>query len=291
MSRDLTTFRPRFPWPASVPWKRPCRRTGEGDLSMHAQLQPLQKRTLGQQAFEQLLAFIQSGNFHPGDALPSQHELARSLSVSRPILREAMQRLAAAGVIEIRHGSGCYVTDPIQNGSFDELLGNFTREMTLEVLETRTIVETEIAALAAARASEDDLARMEQALEQIRRLRAQGGLTVSGDADFHRALALASHNRVLTAIWDLLHQPSYIQGIRVQLALPNVVTDDYDNHRLLYEAVRSGDPERARETARVHLGRAHGWAHQIDTLRREIAADGEGDSGTAGQAVGTRNAG
>jgi GntR family transcriptional repressor for pyruvate dehydrogenase complex len=258
---------------------------------MRAQLQPLQKRSLGQQAFEQLLAFIQSGNFHPGDALPSQHELARSLSVSRPILREAMQRLAAAGVIEIRHGSGCYVTSLVENGSFDALLGDFTREMTLEVLETRMIVETEIAALAAARATEDDFDRMKQALEQISRLHALGGLTVSGDSDFHRAIALASHNRVLTAVWDLLRQPMYLQGIRVQLALPDVVTDDYDNHRLLYEAVRSGDPERARETARVHLGRAHGWAHQIDTLRRGITADGEGDRGTGGQAVGTRKAG
>lgn len=242
---------------------------------MQAQLQPLQKRTLGQQAFEHLLAFIQSGNFRPGDALPSQHELARRLSVSRPILREAMQRLAAAGLVEIRHGSGCYVTGLVPNGSFDDLLGNFTREMTLEVLETRMVVETEITALAAARATGDDFERMREALEQIKRLHAQGGLTVAADSDFHRAIALASHNRVLTAVWDLLRQPMYIQGIRVQLALPDVVTDDYENHRILYEAVRSGDPEHARETARVHLGRAHGWADQIEELQQEITANRE----------------
>jgi DNA-binding FadR family transcriptional regulator len=242
---------------------------------MQAQLQPLQKRTLGQQAFEQLLAFVQGGSFRPGDPLPSQHELARRLSVSRPILREAMQRLAAAGVVEIRHGSGCYVAEPPSDGALDALLRDFTHEMALEVLEARMIIDTEIAALAAARATGEDLARMESALAHIRRLRETGSLTVSGDADFHQALARASHNRVLSAIWQLLHQPSYIEGVRVQLALPDVLADDWDNHRALFEAVRSRDPERARATAREHLVSAHGWAHRVDALRREIAASAD----------------
>ncbi len=252
---------------------------------MSLEFRPLNRRTLGQQVFDELLELLQSGQLKPGDALPSQHELARSLSVSRPVLREAMQRLAAAGLVEIRHGSGCYVAQPSHNGSLDVLLASFTREAALEVIETRMIIETEMAALAATRASDRDLRRMEKALASIHRLREQGGLTVPGDVEFHQALAAASHNRVLGALWKQLHQPTYVESVRVQLAMPDVLEDSYDNHRILYDAVRSRDPERARATAREHLERAHGWAQQIDELRRQIRATSTETSGAGGQPI------
>src|SRR5262245_9873088 len=94
-------------------------------MRMQPLLQPLQKRSLAQQAFEQLLAYVQDGSFRPGDPLPSQQELARRLTVSRPVLREAMQRLAAAGLIEIRHGSGCYVAQPRHETVFASLFDRF----------------------------------------------------------------------------------------------------------------------------------------------------------------------
>src|SRR5215217_1831433 len=73
---------------------------GVAGTDMRGELKPVQKRTLTQEAFDQLVAYIQDGTLQPGDALPSQQELARQLSVSRPVLREAMQRLEAAGLIE-----------------------------------------------------------------------------------------------------------------------------------------------------------------------------------------------
>lgn len=239
-------------------------------------LQPLQKRSLAQQAFEQLLAYVQDGTLRPGDALPSQQELARRLSVSRPVLREAMQRLAAAGLIEIRHGSGCYVAQPRHEAVLSSLFDTFTHERALEVLEVRMLIEVEMAALAAMRATPEDISRMEAALERITRLRAAGELTVEGSSEFHRALARASHNTVLDGIAQLLHQSTYLEALRVQLALPDVPAGDYEDHRHLLDVIRLGDPERARIAARRHLEVSHGWERQIGALRGERA---EGSTG------------
>jgi GntR family transcriptional repressor for pyruvate dehydrogenase complex len=254
-------------------------------------LQPLQKRTLAQEAFEELLAYVQDGTLRPGDALPSQQELARQLSVSRPVLREAMQRLVAAGLIEIRHGSGCFVARSQLKTALGPLFETFTHERAVEVLELRMIVEVEMAALAATRATADDFARMEAALESVRHLHARGELTVQGSAEFHRALGQASHNSLLAAIAQLLHQPNYLEALRVQLALPDVPAHDYEDHRELLGVIRRGDPERARSAARRHIEIAHGWEQQIAALRREIrdarrgAADG---LATAVQGAATR---
>ena len=135
---------------------------------MRGELKPVQKRTLTQEAFDQLVTYIQDGELHPGDPLPSQHELARQLSVSRPVLREAMQRLEAAGLIEIRHGSGTYIAQPPAESLFDSIFKNYSYEKALEVLEVRLILEAEAAGLAALRATEEDFARMQAAVDKIR---------------------------------------------------------------------------------------------------------------------------
>ena len=101
---------------------------------MRGELKPVQKRTLTQEAFDQLVSYIQDGTLNPGDALPSQQELARQLSVSRPVLREAMQRLEAAGLIEIRHGSGTYVAQPPVESLLDSIFKNYNYEKALECL-------------------------------------------------------------------------------------------------------------------------------------------------------------
>jgi GntR family transcriptional regulator, transcriptional repressor for pyruvate dehydrogenase complex len=91
---------------------------------------------------------VRNGDFGPGQPLASQHELARSLSVSRPVLREAMQALAAIGVIEIRPGSGCYMRDPHANADVDHWFDIFSHEGIIEVLEARIVEEVELTAMA-----------------------------------------------------------------------------------------------------------------------------------------------
>src|SRR5690349_2206289 len=98
-------------------------------------LRPVERATLAQQVMHHLIEFVSNGALGPGDVLPSQHELARQLGVSRPVLREAMQGLASIGFLEIRPGSGCYVGRP--NASFRdaELFEIATHDAALQAWE------------------------------------------------------------------------------------------------------------------------------------------------------------
>lgn len=238
---------------------------------MRRGLQPVQRRTLTQEAFDQLVTYLQEGPHRPGDALPSQQELADQLGVSRPVLREAMQRLEAAGLVEVRHGSGSYVAHPKAESALEKLLGDFTHEHALDLLEARLIIEAECAALAAVRATDEDFARMQRAIDKIHALSAAGELTVGGADEFHAALTAASHNAVLTAMGQLFQLPNYIQGIRVELALPDLSAHEEESHQKLLEAIRQRDPELARASVREHLERSHGSSRQAAALRKQFA--------------------
>jgi GntR family transcriptional repressor for pyruvate dehydrogenase complex len=233
-------------------------------------LQPVQKRTLTQEAFDQLVAFLEEGSLRPGDALPSQQDLANQLGVSRPVLREAMQRLEAAGLVEIRHGSGSYVAHPPTESLSERFFSHFTHGQAVDLLEARMVIEAECAALAAVRATDEDFAAMQAAVDRIRELADAGELTIDGADAFHEALTAASHNSVLATLGKLFKMPNYIQGIRVELALPDISGEEYDSHYRLLEAIQRRDPDLARARVREHLERSHGTTAQAASLKKQF---------------------
>lgn len=218
------------------------------------------------------MAYLQSGSLKPGDALPSQHELARQLSVSRPVLREAMQGLASVGLIEIRPGSGCYVRDPDAAVNPETLFEVVTHETALDVLDARMVLEVELAALASTRADDADFQQMETILKRLQRAVSRGRPTVQITSEFHRALAQAGHNMTLYRMAEMLARPRTTQGLRVEHALPDISAQEYESHRSLYDAVRSGDPMTARKAMRQHLEIAHGWEDQLTALQQGLVA-------------------
>ncbi len=221
---------------------------------------------------ERLLSFIQSGEIRPGQPLPSQHALAEQLSVSRPILREAMQGLASMGVVEIRPGSGCFVRDPHATTEPEVLFDIFSHNGAIEVLDARMVVEVELASMAAVRATEEDFEEMSEILERLKRSVARGRPTSHITSDFHQALARAGYNRPLYRMAQLLTQARLMQGLRVEHSLPDISAHEYDSHRVLLDAVGSRDPIRARNAMREHLEIAHGWEERINALRQQIGA-------------------
>jgi GntR family transcriptional repressor for pyruvate dehydrogenase complex len=235
-------------------------------------LKPIEKQTLAQTVLDRLLAFIRNGDIKPGQPLPSQHQLASQLSVSRPVLREAMQGLAAMGVIEIRPGSGCYVRDPRATSEPDGMFDIFTHEGALEVLEARMVVEVELAARAAIRALPEDIAEMNEILERLKRAVARGRPTSHITGDFHQTLARAGHNQPLFRMAQMLNQARVVQGLRVEHALPDIAAREYESHRVLVDAVLTGDPEISRAAMREHLEIAHGCEERVNELRLHIEA-------------------
>lgn len=230
------------------------------------QLEPVAKQSLSQAVMQSLITYIKTGPLQPGDALPNQHELARQLGVSRPVLREAMQVLAARGVLTIKPGSGCYVSSALDSPA-ETVLATLIHESALEALEARMVIEVELAGLAAERGRPADFAVIDAILKRLERAVLHQEDTAVITSDFHRELARAGHNAVLFRMSELLSRSRTDQGLRIEHALPDVRAGELESHRKLFDAVHLGGPEVARAAMRKHLELAHGWEEQVAALR------------------------
>ncbi|MEU3271736.1 FadR/GntR family transcriptional regulator [Saccharomonospora sp. NPDC006951] len=202
-----------------------------------------------------LTARIREGLIQPGERLPAEHELVREHGVSRTVVREAISRLQAAGLVHTRHGRGSYVLAQPSTTPFDAgVAGKLTEQGAVELIEFRTAIETESSALAARRRSAAQLGGIREALDTFTGSAGNPAAAVDADFQFHLRIALASGNRYLS---DLLTSfgPSLIVMHRDRLPADArrfalAVTE----HENIYGAIERGDAEGARAAARVHLG-------------------------------------
>jgi len=206
---------------------------------------------------QQLTRLIEEGVLNPGDRLPSERELSEELQVSRGTVREAVQFLGALGLLEVRHGSGTFVrlgTDPSE-------LRDEWRDWTIrhaerihDLLELRKGLEPFAAELAAQRAGDEEVTAMEDALEQMQPAVDSPDVTglIQADLAFHHALCAAAGNAALSEFADALGQ-QLVRERGVIWNLPGRPARSLVEHRAIYEAVRTGDPTRARQAAFEHL--------------------------------------
>jgi GntR family transcriptional repressor for pyruvate dehydrogenase complex len=221
------------------------------------ELEPIRPLALKERVINQLTRLIEEGDLHPGDQLPSERELSEELQVSRSTVREGVQFLQAVGLVEIRHGSGTFVRLAADPG---KLRGEW-REWTIrhserirDLLEIRRGLEPFAAELAARRAGPADLEAMEDALARMEPAVTRPNVTalVQADAAFHHAVCAASGNPALAEFADALGE----QLMRERGAtwdLPDRPKRSLSEHRAIYQAIRAGDPEGARESALEHL--------------------------------------
>lgn len=144
--------------------------------------------------------WIREGAFNSGDRLPSTQSMVEEFGVSRSVVREALAKLEALDVVEIRHGKGAYVS----RLAVDVLLGQIIRLDEIDgsrllpfVWEARKIIEIEVASMAARRRSPEDVENLEKALQAMERDVEAGQLGVEADEAFHLIMTQASHNPVL----------------------------------------------------------------------------------------------
>lgn len=227
-----------------------------------------QERLSGSVARE-LEKMILEGLLEPGDRLPSERQLAQELEVSRPSLREALQKLEAAGLVETRHGGGTYVRNAIAASVTDPLADVFERhpEAALDFIEFRETLDGISAYYAALRGTEDDhkmLSERFAAIEAAHQLD-DSALEAQRDAEFHIAIAEASHNvillHVVRGLLELLRKDVVFN--RAQLySGPGQRELLLQHHRLICDAILSGDAEKARNAAQAHM-------HHVDQTIRD----------------------
>lgn len=223
----------------------------------------------------QLEARILEGTLRPGERLPPERDLAQRLDVSRPSLREALQKLEALGLVETRQGGGTYVSAVLAPTLTDPLVQLFQRhpETVYDLLEFRQALEGIAAYYAAGRATQADreiLERRFSAMDEAHR-RADPGAEAEADAELHLAIAEAAHNVVLLHImrglFDLLRRG--IVSSRERLYTREGVREVLlRQHRHLCEALLAGDAEAARTAAHDHLV-------FVESTLREIERDEE----------------
>lgn len=217
-------------------------------------LQPLYPVRLDDLAAHRVLEWIVKRGLQPGDKLPAERELVRQLNVSRPVVREALTRLKAMGVIERHQGRGSFITSfPVQLVVEQlQMQASSQQEWMMHVWEVRRLLETQIAGLAAKRRTETDLARMEEALAGMEAAMESGKDPAADDERFHLFLTHASKNPVLIRL--MMGVSSLVsESVRRALAQPGRPRESLQEHREILRAVRDGDVTAACQAMERHL--------------------------------------
>lgn len=208
---------------------------------------------------EHLAASVRDGHLQAGAKLPTESEIMARFGVSRTVVREALSRLQASGLVETRHGIGTFVLAPSEAGNFRITAEDFTTVAdVISVLELRISLETEAAGLAALRRTPENLLAMESALAAFDASIHADLDAVPPDFQFHMEVARATGNRHFADLMTYLGT-MIIPRTRVNTALSapegrlNYLERVHSEHESIYLAVRNQDAESARAAMRTHL--------------------------------------
>ncbi|WP_307658884.1 FadR/GntR family transcriptional regulator [Variovorax paradoxus] len=215
-------------------------------------------RGLAHGLVEDLGEKIRSQQLRPGDKLPTESAIMQSFGVSRTVVREALSKLQAAGLVETHHGVGTFVLQPRAAGMFRLDSADIATSVdVLAVLELRISLETESAGLAATRRTEEHLLAMRQALDDFERNVAVAGDTVAPDFRFHLQIAQATGNPyfadIMSHLGTTIIPRTRITAIRNYDRRGEYLSRVNREHEEIYAAIARRDPESARAAMRIHL--------------------------------------
>ena len=210
---------------------------------------------------EEIKNKIISGELKDGDMLSSQDELAKSMQISRPSLREALRRLQLMGLIEFQHGRGTFVKT-VQPQDFMNPISGFLpidKKTAYELLEARLSLEGSVASLAAQKATEEDIRSLEDVLGEMEEAAAKLNVTefTKLDVRFHLLIAEGSRNKILFQVVNILRGLLQKLVDRVfdtqQDRLEETFTHTIDYHKEILNSIKSNDATKARRAMEKHI--------------------------------------
>lgn len=223
-------------------------------------LQPVSTIRLYQQVAEQIAQLIRDKHWNVGDRLPAERDMAQSLGISRPTVREALVALELQGLVEVRTGAGIYVkadkTEPVAIVPNDKDAG----PSPFDIIDARIVVEGEVAAIAATNIGPAELEGLEKAIEMMAADIKAGSQQVDSkeDADFlfHSRIAVVTRNTVLQSVveqlWEGMRRPIF-KAISQRVRLSKNALQALQDHRIIYDAIAAGEPDQAKNAMRQHL--------------------------------------
>lgn len=217
----------------------------------------LEPRRLYRQVAEQIRTLIETGELKAGAKLPAERELSERFGVSRPTVREALIVLEVEGYLQIRMGSGVYVSRKPQ-APMDATLGE-EGDGPFEILQARLLIESGIAEEAALRATPASIARIDDILARMAQALDKPQVALACDRAFHTAIAdiigNAALNRFTGLIYDKRMTP-YFEKLASYFEGPHTWRLALEEHRIIRDAIAAGNPAAAREAMRQHLSLA-----------------------------------
>lgn len=242
---------------------------------------PPERIKLSDAIVRQIEGMIVQARLHPGDPLPPERELAETMGVSRPSLREALLKLEMRGLVRGRHGGGYMIADvtaPTITEPLAHLL-NEHPETAVDILELRSGLEAVAVMLAAERATEADRRMLRQRYARLVKADKGGGDPIDeaeADLEFHLAIVDASYNVALIhtvrGLFSLLRTSIY--RFREQICARGDGSDRMlaEQHRAIFDAVMAGDAHRAQEAAHIHLRFVQATLRLESPVRRDAEA-------------------
>jgi GntR family transcriptional repressor for pyruvate dehydrogenase complex len=230
----------------------------------------IRRDRLYEQVTERLQDLIVTESLRPGDKLPSERELAERLGVSRTVVREAIRVLSVRGLVKVKPGCGTYIQElspkdavaPIElflkmrqtPGSVDNLY------------EIRRMIEVEIAGLAAERATKDDYAAMEAAIQGMIAHLDDPEQYTHYDLAFHEAVATATHNDLFRTLLSPIAN-LWLEVVLISVRVPGASQEGVSYHHQILRGIKARDPERARQAMRAHI---HHSQSLVEAVREQL---------------------
>jgi GntR family transcriptional repressor for pyruvate dehydrogenase complex len=210
---------------------------------------------LYEQIVQQIEESIVKGDLKTGDQLPAERDLAQRFGVSRTAVREAVKALREKGLVEAYSGRGTFITDGTRQAvrqSLDLMSRMGQQEGSRHLAEVRAILEPEIAALAALRIQEPELATMREAVGVMDKAGQDPDAYIEADLDFHLALAEGASNPLILSLIDSIVGLLRQQRLRI-FKVSGGPERGQAHHKKILDAIERRDAEKAREAMRSHL--------------------------------------
>lgn len=208
-----------------------------------------------QVVFKQLQERIRQGMWLPGDRLPSITQLAKDLDVSTASVREALRSLQSIGLLKIEHGRGVFVTGPRSASTLSSDLQDINTDLIVALAETRRILEPELAAMAAERATNEELIQIQQLADDMEDDARRGVDFVEPDVEFHRLIAQAARNPVLYRMMESVND-LILESRKITAQEPGMTARAVRYHLLIAEALRDRNAAQAQLLMLAHMNDA-----------------------------------
>ena len=239
---------------------------------MTTTIAPIQRRKLFQEVLDRLIERIRSGEFRPGDQLPSERELMTSYGVGRPAVREALQALERTGIVTITHGERARVVMPTAGSMIEQIASAAQHLLTVEpgmlqhLKDARLFLETGLARRAAAGVTPESLDLLRQRLEAHLEARNRLEAFLPRDMEFHREIAAMTGNPIFPAIIEAMF--GWLGAFYVELvSAPGAEDLTIAEHQRIFRAIAEGDPDEAAAAMHDHIARANDLYRQFERQR------------------------